>query len=90
MPRPVLLAVDDDPEALRAVEAELRERYARDYAVVCEGSCAEAALRTLEQLATDGEDVALVLAGQWLTGHDRQRAAADGCTSSIRTRSAAC
>jgi thioredoxin reductase (NADPH) len=67
MPRPVLLAVEDDPEALRAVEAELRERYARDYAVVCEGS-SEAALRALEQFATDGEDVALVLAGQWLKG----------------------
>jgi thioredoxin reductase (NADPH) len=67
MARPVLLAVDDDPGALGAVEAELRERYSRDYAVVCERS-PETALRTLEQLATDGEEVALVLAAQWLTG----------------------
>ena len=67
MSRPVLLAVEDDPEALRAVEAELRERYARDYAVVCEGST-ETALRALERFASDGEDVALVLAGQWLKG----------------------
>ena len=67
MARPVLLAVENDPEALRAVEAELRARYARDYTVVCEGSC-DAALRTLEQLAADGERVALVLAGLWLAG----------------------
>ena len=67
MARPVLFAVEDDPAALGAVEAELRERYSRDYTVVCEGS-SEAALRTLEQLASDGEAVALVLAGHWLTG----------------------
>jgi thioredoxin reductase (NADPH) len=67
MPGPVLLAVDDDPDALEAVESELRERYSRDYTVVCEAS-PEAALRTLEKLAGDGAEVALVLAGQWLSG----------------------
>jgi thioredoxin reductase (NADPH) len=67
MPGPVLLAVDDDPEALREVELELRERYSRDYTVVCEES-PEAALRTLEKLASEGAEVALVLAGQWLSG----------------------
>jgi len=66
MPGPVLLAVDDDPDALRAVESELRDRYARDYTVVCEES-PEAALRRLEGLAEDGAEVALVLAGQWLS-----------------------
>src|SRR5687768_807419 len=70
MARPVLFAVEDDPQAHGAVEAELRERYSRDYTVVCEGS-SEAALRTLEQLAADGEGMALVLAGHWLTGMTR-------------------
>jgi thioredoxin reductase (NADPH) len=67
MPGPVLLAVDDDPDALGEVESELRERYARDYTVVCEGS-PEAALGTLEKLAAEGAEVALVLAAQWLSG----------------------
>jgi thioredoxin reductase (NADPH) len=67
MPGPVLLAVDDDPGALREVELELRDRYSRDYTVICEES-PEAALRTLEKLASEGVEVALVLAGQWLSG----------------------
>jgi thioredoxin reductase (NADPH) len=66
MTGPVLLAVDDDPEALRAVEGELRERYSRDYTVLCEGSC-HGALETLERLRDEGQPVALVLSGQWLS-----------------------
>jgi len=67
MPGPVLVAVDDDPDSLSAVESELRARYARDYTVVCEGS-PDAALMNLESLRSDGTEVALVLAGQWLAG----------------------
>ena len=67
MALPVLLAVDEDPAKRQAVETELRERYARDYAVMCEESCA-AALRTLERLRAEGQPVALVLSGQWLSG----------------------
>jgi thioredoxin reductase (NADPH) len=65
MPGPFLLAVDDDPDALRAVATELRHRYSRDYEVVCEAS-PDAALKTLEGLAEQGKEVALVLAAQWL------------------------
>jgi thioredoxin reductase (NADPH) len=67
MPGPVLLAVDDDHEALTAVSKELHDRYSRDYTVMCEAS-PEAALRTLEKLAKEGTEVALALAGQWLPG----------------------
>jgi thioredoxin reductase (NADPH) len=67
MALPVLLAVDDDPDKRRAVEMELRERYSRDYTVLCEESCA-AALRTLERLRSEEVPVALVLSGQWLSG----------------------
>lgn len=67
MPGPVLLAVDDDAESLSAVEAELRERYARDYTVLCE-TTAEGALALLYKLQAEGAEVALVLAGQWLSG----------------------
>jgi thioredoxin reductase (NADPH) len=67
MPGPVLVAVDDDPDSLRAVESELHERYARDYTVVCELSPTDA-LTKLESLAADGTEVALVLAGEWVSG----------------------
>jgi thioredoxin reductase (NADPH) len=67
MSGPVLLAVDDDPESLRAVEAELRDRYARDYTILSESAPADA-LTTLQSLADDGTQVALVLAGEWLAG----------------------
>jgi thioredoxin reductase (NADPH) len=45
----------------------LRDRYGRDYRVECIRSASEA-LALLEQLAAENEDVALVLAGQWLDG----------------------
>jgi thioredoxin reductase (NADPH) len=67
MPGPVLVAVDDDRECLSALERELGERYSRDYRIVCTAS-PEDALATLEKLAEDGEEVALVLAAQWLPG----------------------
>ena len=67
MPGPVLLAVEDDRECLSALERELGDRYSRDYRIICTAS-PERALATLEKLAEDGEDVALVLAGQWLPG----------------------
>jgi thioredoxin reductase (NADPH) len=62
---PVLLAVDDDPDALARISGELRRRYGDDYRVVCEGST-RAALEDLERSRAAGEDVALVLADQWM------------------------
>jgi thioredoxin reductase (NADPH) len=67
MPGPVLVAVDDDGECLSALERELSDRYSRDYRIICTPS-PEDALSTLERLAQDGDEVALVLAGQWLPG----------------------
>jgi thioredoxin reductase (NADPH) len=67
MPGPVLVAVDEDADALRDVERELRDRYARHYRVMCMRSPHEARAR-LEDLAAADEEVALVLAGQWLSG----------------------
>jgi thioredoxin reductase (NADPH) len=58
---PVILAVDDDPEALGRVRAELDRRYGRDYQVVCGRRPADG-LETLEQVVASGHDVALVLA----------------------------
>lgn len=60
---PVLLAVDEDEAALRAVERELIDRYSRSYRVVCLAS-ADEAMAELEALKAAEEDVALVLAAQ--------------------------
>jgi thioredoxin reductase (NADPH) len=63
----VLVAVEEDTQALQDVERELRDRYARHYRVMCLKTSPEA-LAALEELAAAGEPVALVLAGQWLSG----------------------
>jgi thioredoxin reductase (NADPH) len=70
--RPVLLAVDDDTDALAKIEHELCGRYGNGYRIACEAS-AEAGVSTLERCKANGEDVALVLADQWMpemTGAD--------------------
>ncbi|HEU4460979.1 MAG TPA: FAD-dependent oxidoreductase [Solirubrobacterales bacterium] len=64
---PVLLAVDEDEAALRAVERELVDRYSRSYRVICLAS-ADEALAELRALKESGEDVALVLAAQSFAG----------------------
>jgi thioredoxin reductase (NADPH) len=64
---PVLLAVDDDPDALGRIEDELRQRYGSYYRVACEGS-SEAGMQTLRDLRAAGEEVAVVLADQWMPG----------------------
>jgi len=65
--RPVLLAVDDNVADLRGISRELHKRYGEDYRVVCERH-PEAALGRLQDLQEAGEDVALVLADQWMAG----------------------
>jgi thioredoxin reductase (NADPH) len=64
-PKPVLLAVDDDAHACAKIARELSDRYGKGYRVVCEAS-AEAGIEELQRCKADGEDVALVLAAQWM------------------------
>src|ERR1700704_4562451 len=61
MARPVLLAVDDDPDVLRAVERDLRKKYSDRYRVMSADS-GPSALNVLSKLAQRPEPVALVLA----------------------------
>ncbi len=61
--KPVVLAVDDEPQVLAAVERDLRRRYAKDYRIVRAGSGAEA-LGAARQLAARGDSVALFLSDQ--------------------------
>ena len=63
MAKPVILAVDDDPQVLRAVERDLRRRYAREYRVLRADS-GESALDTLGKLKLRGDPVALFLVDQ--------------------------
>jgi len=61
--KPVILTVDDEPEVLRAVQRDLRTRYADTYRVLgAEGG--QEAIDTLDELALRGDPVALILADQ--------------------------
>jgi thioredoxin reductase (NADPH) len=71
---PLILAVDEDPEALHRITAEL-QRYSRDYNVIC-GPSTDAALKQLESLHDRDASVAIVLAArgtQELTGEELLR-----------------
>ena len=65
MARPLLLAVDPEPESLSRIEAELGRRFGSDYRVRGETE-STAALAELERAAERGDPVALVLADPWL------------------------
>jgi thioredoxin reductase (NADPH) len=63
---PVVLVVEESAEALRDIEVELCDRYARSYRIVCVRSAAEGDAE-LARIAEGGEEeVALVLAGDSL------------------------
>jgi len=63
MSKPVLLAVDDDNEVLRAVDRDLKQKYAADYRVL-RAESGQVALDTLKQLKLRNETVALMLVDQ--------------------------
>src|SRR4249919_3038396 len=60
MSKPIILAVDDDPEVLNAVERDLRHHFRADYRVVKASSGAQA-LDAAKQLLERGAPVALFL-----------------------------
>lgn len=68
-PKPVVLTVDDDPDVLRAIERDLRKRYAIDYRVLRAESGAQA-LEALHELKLRNEPVALLLADQRMPAMD--------------------
>ena len=61
MAKPVLLTIDDDPDVLRAVERDLRRRYAEKYRIL-RAESGPAALDLLRKLEQRNEPVALLLA----------------------------
>jgi thioredoxin reductase (NADPH) len=65
--KPVMLAVDDDPQVLSALKRDLRARYRDRYGVLGTSS-AEDALATVKELKTRGEELALVISDQRMPG----------------------
>jgi thioredoxin reductase (NADPH) len=65
--KPVLLAVDDDPQVLAAVRRDLRSRYREHYSVLSAASGQEA-LATARELKSRGESLAMVISDQRMPG----------------------
>lgn len=63
MSKPVILAVDDDPQVLAAVRRDLRSQYRVDYNVIGAHS-GEEALGAVRELKARGESLALVISDQ--------------------------
>tara|TARA_R110000868_G_scaffold259361_12_gene517484 strand:+ start:3200 stop:4867 length:1668 start_codon:yes stop_codon:yes gene_type:complete len=63
MNKPILFAIDDDPQVLRAIQRDLRSKYRSDFRVLSTNSPKEA-LDTLPELKKQGETVALFLSDQ--------------------------
>jgi thioredoxin reductase (NADPH) len=60
---PVILAIDDDPQVLRAVERDLRSRFGQDYRIVGADSGTRG-LEVLSRLTLRGTPVALLVVDQ--------------------------
>lgn len=67
MPKPVILAVDDDAVVLGAIERDLRQHYRADYRVMKAGSPAEG-LEAAKELAVRNAPIALFLVDQRMPG----------------------
>jgi thioredoxin reductase (NADPH) len=61
--KPFILALDDDPAVLRAVERDLKSKFAADYRVLA-SDAPHRALDALKQLTARGDRVALFLVDQ--------------------------
>lgn len=67
MSKPVILAVDDDPQVLAAVRRDLRAQYGSDYQVIAAASGAEG-LETVRELSDRSRTVAVFLVDQRMPG----------------------
>jgi len=67
MAKPAIITVDDDAEVLRAVERDLRRKYAADYRILRADS-GQAALEIVRELQIRNNPVALFLVDQRMPG----------------------
>jgi thioredoxin reductase (NADPH) len=65
--KPIIFSIDDDPQVLRSIKRDLRNRYKSDYRVLSEED-PERALYALSQLKKQGVNVALLLSDQRMPG----------------------
>ena len=63
--RRVIMVVDDEPAALAAILDALTRRFGGDYRIVPHLS-APTALDAVSRIKADGEELALVIADQWM------------------------
>ncbi len=67
MPKPIILAVDDDAQVLSAIASDLRRKYAEKYRIV-RAESGEAAFEAVEEIKKRGEVIALILSDQRMPG----------------------
>ncbi|MEN8131113.1 MAG: hypothetical protein ABFS45_13155 [Pseudomonadota bacterium] len=65
--KPVILAIDDEPEVLAAVQRDLRKQYARDYRVLG-ATGGQEAIDTINDLAVRDTPLALIVSDQRMPG----------------------
>lgn len=65
--KPVILALDDEPEVLGAVQRDLRKRYARDYRILGASSGQEG-IDAIKELAVRDTPLALIISDQRMPG----------------------
>lgn len=63
MSKPVILAVDDDPQVLAAVRRDLRAQYAKDYRILGAPSGPDA-IETVRELKSRGDALAIIISDQ--------------------------
>jgi thioredoxin reductase (NADPH) len=63
--RPAFLVVDDDRDVVAALEEALDRRFGADYRIIAESS-PERGLSVLERLRDRDEQVAVVIADEWM------------------------
>lgn len=63
MAKPVILAIDDDPQVLAAVQRDLRTQYGATYRIIAAGGGADG-LDTVAELKRRGDEIALFLVDQ--------------------------
>lgn len=63
MKKPIIFAVDDDHQVIRAIERDLRNAYRKDYRILSTDSPREA-LEALKELKLKAETVAMFISDQ--------------------------
>src|SRR5215475_5609500 len=69
MEKPVILAVDDDPQVLRSIARDLRDKYGDEYQILRADS-GTSGLQTLDELSESASPVALLVSDQRMPDMD--------------------